>query len=54
MPPLPTCHLHNGQASALGAEEVMGEPIDENLELEDNKTVTDLVRFYTLTASPLV
>jgi len=28
-------HLHNGQAPALGTEEVRGKLIDEHLELEE-------------------
>jgi len=31
----PHAHLHSGQALAQGAEEVRGELIDENLELEE-------------------
>jgi len=30
-------HLHNGQAPALGAEEVKGKLIDENVELEEDE-----------------
>jgi len=32
---LSTPSLHNGQAPALGAEEVRGKMTDENLELEE-------------------
>jgi len=31
----PHAHLYNGQAPALGAEEVRGKLIDEDLELEE-------------------
>jgi len=45
----PHAHLHNGQAPALGAEEVRGKLIeDQESETGEktSKTITDLVRSY--------